>query len=44
MPPALFSRRSDPQRIARVRLGSSLGAASLDDIFDHSVRPRLVHG
>jgi len=32
-PPALFSHRSGPQRTQRVRLGSSLAAAALDDFL-----------
>ena len=35
MPPASFSRRSDPQRTQRVGLGPSLAAASLNGFFEY---------
>ena len=44
-PPASFSHRSDDLNVRRKYASvSSLAAASLDDLFEHPVRPRLVHG
>ncbi len=44
MLPTAFSLRSDSQRTARVRLGSSLTAALLDGHFAHPGEPVRTRG